>query len=288
LDERILSAVPKTQYIIHTQDVFPEEKVLILVMSDVQVDWLESISIDLLNLHQQKNIPLVVGVIPKNLDNTSLGGGFLPGLLQELHQNGSDLFEIAEQAYSPDAGEIDPRQNETIRAGHLLLYKMGIKPATLLPHLLKADGSTVKVAEELGFSSLITTSQDLNSEKLRILNSIIFLIKTDGQGYKLKSTEELMAEIDSRDENALVILYPILNFSPGSGRAIQELGEIMDALTKSKRYRIMTARQYLEAYPLTDVPSENSLPQSGGNMYLGALALLLTWRFIAGRSTSRS
>ena len=44
-DERILAAAPNTQYIIHTQDVFPEEKVLIFLISDVQVDWREKESI---------------------------------------------------------------------------------------------------------------------------------------------------------------------------------------------------------------------------------------------------
>lgn len=280
-DQRILSAVPKTRYIIHTQDVFPKEKILIFVMSDVQVDWLESTSVELLNLHQQKNIPVVVGVIPRNLDNLSVGGGFLPGMLHDLHQNNSDLFEIAEYAYSPKACGIDPEQNETMRSAYLVLHKLGIRPATLLPSMLKADEMTLNVAEELGFSSLVTTSP-LKSEKLRILNSLISLKKDSGQDSKLKSPQELMDELDSRDQDALVILYPILDFSPDSRRDIRDLAEIMDALKQSKRYRIMTARQYFEAYPMADEPKDDYHPQSSGNMQFGAFALLLVWRFLSG------
>lgn len=280
-NQRILSAVPKTRYIIHTQDVFPKEKILIFVMSDVQVDWLESTSVELLNLHQQKNIPVVVGVIPRNLDNLSVGGGFLPGMLHDLHHNNSDLFEIAEYAYSPKACGIDPEQNETMRSAYLVLHKLGIRPATLLPSMLKADEMTLNVAEELGFSSLVTTSP-LKSEKLRILNSLISLKKDGGQDSKLKSPQELMDELDSRDQDALIILYPILDFSLDSGRDIRDLAEIMDALKQSKRYRIMTARQYLEAYPLADEPEKESIPQSGGNIYVGALAIVLAWRFLSG------
>jgi hypothetical protein len=73
-NERILSAVPKTKYIIHTYDVFPFEESLIFLMSDMQVDWLESTGIDLLGLHERKNVPVVVGVIADNLDKSDLGG----------------------------------------------------------------------------------------------------------------------------------------------------------------------------------------------------------------------
>jgi hypothetical protein len=55
----------------------------------------------------------------------------------------------------------------------------------------------------------------------------------------------LMAEIDDKEQNAVVILYQIENFGPDSGNSVQELGGILDALRESKRYRFMTAEQYL-------------------------------------------
>jgi hypothetical protein len=240
-DDRILSAVPKTRYIIHTQDVFPE-KVLIFLIGDVQVDWLEATSIDLLNLHEKEEVPVVVGVIANNLDNPNVGGGFLPILLQELHQNNSDLFEIAECAYSADGDKSYADQNRSIATGLETFSRLGIHPRTLIPSNLEADESTVKVTENLGFENMITSSQNLDTGRLRVLDTWIPLTKADGG---LKQPKELMAEIDDKEQNAVVILYQIENFGPDSGNSVQELGGILDALRESKRYRFMTAEQYL-------------------------------------------
>jgi hypothetical protein len=275
---RVLSAVPKTKYIIHTYDVFPFEKSLIFLMSDVQVDWLESTSIDLLDLQQRKNVPVVVGVIADNLDNSESD---LRDRLLDLHENSSDLFELAEYAYLDNTSLSYSDQNKSIASEFKIFSKLGIKPATLLPSLLVADETTVKVAGDLGFSSLITSSQNLHSSKLKILNSLIFLTKTDAKISILKSPQELMTEIDSGKQNVSIIFYEIQDFAPDSGNNVQELGSIMDALKQSKKYRFMTIGQYLETLPSANQVWANSMQQPGLNIFMGAITLFAVWRYLS-------
>jgi hypothetical protein len=98
-----------------------------------------------------------------------------------LHQNSSDLYELAEYAYLENASMSYADENKSLESGWKIFSKLGIRPATLLPSLLLADETTVKVAEDLGFSSLINSSQNLQFSKLKIINSLIFLTKTDAR-----------------------------------------------------------------------------------------------------------
>jgi len=244
--DRILAAAPNTQYIIHTQDVFPQEKVLIFLISDIQVDWLEKESIDLLDACKERNVPAVVGLISRNLDNPNVGGGFLPGMLQELHQNDSDLFEIAEYAYSDQSSRSYEDQKRSITDSLQELLRLGIRPATMIPSRLNADEDTVRAAGELGFENIIASSQSLDTGRLKVLNTLVSMTEETG---KLKDPAELMAEIDGKEQEAIVVIYQIQNLQPGSGITIEDLGRILDALKESKKYRFMTADQYLASLP---------------------------------------
>jgi predicted nuclease of predicted toxin-antitoxin system len=280
-DQRILAAAPNTRYIIHTQDVFPDEKVLIFLMGGVQVDWLEEGSIDLLNLHEEKNVPAVVGVIANNLDNPHVGGGFLPGLLQELHQNKSDLFEIAQYAYSEENGQSYEDLKKSISTGLQTFSRLGIRPVTLIPSLLEADKSTVWVAEELGFEILVASSQSLDADRLEVLNTYVSLTRENGE---LKGSRELMAEIDGKEQNAVVVLYQIQDFGPASGNRVEELGSILDALKESRRYRFMTGNQYLETLTVASRNLQEMKKQPGWNMPLAVVALYAIRRLISARN----
>lgn len=260
--ERIMAAVPNTEYIIHTDDVFSNKTVLIFLMSDVQVDWLESTSIDLINLHMQKSVPVVCGVIPNNLDNPSVGGGFLPSHLKYLNENFLDLFEIAEHGYTPNApeelkGKSYKEQKKIIKSGLKNLTSIGIKPTTFLPPFGSADGTTVKVAEDLGFKTLVSLSGNLNSDKLLIIDSWISLTEAVESETVLKSPERLMAEIDQIDKKVVIVSYHIHDFRLGSGNKVEELGKIIDILKYSEKYQFMTSREYQETL------RDGTLPPSG-------------------------
>ena len=267
---QIMAAAPNTQYIIHTQDVFPQEKVLIFLISDIQVDWLEKESIDLLDAYKEKNIPTVVGVISKNLDNPNVGGGFLPGMLQELHQNDSDLFEIAEYAYSDQDRQSYEDQKRSINDSLQALLRLGIWPTTLIPSRLNADEDTVRAAEELGFGNMISSSQSLDPGRLKVLNTLVSMTEETG---RLKDPAELMAEIDGKEQEAIVVIYQIQNLQPGSGNRIEDLSKILDALKESKRYRFMTADQYLASLPAHGRNSLSMEKLPGWSFYLAAAAM---------------
>ncbi len=279
-DKRILSTAPKTEYIIHTDDVFPTEKVLIFLMSDVQGGWLETSSIDLINLHQEKATPVTLAVIAETLGSSNWKEGSFSGLLQELVLSNSDLFDLAQYAYLDDdaVGMSYADQNRSISSGLRIFSEMGLRPATLLPSLILADRTTVKVAEDLGFSGMISESQNLQSNELRVLDSLIFLTEIDAGSSKLKSASQLMAEIDSMKQGVLIVYYEIQNFSPDSGNSIQDLGEIMKALKESRKYRSMTMSQYL-ALPSERANEARAEGLSGFSLLLGALALFVIWRY---------
>ena len=276
--DRIMDAASNTQYIIHTQDVFPQEKVLIFLISDIQVDWLEKESIDLLDVYKERNIPAVVGVIGRNLDNPNVGGGFLPGMLKKLHQNDSDLFEIAEFAYSDRDGQSYEDQKRSINNSLQALLRLGIRPATLIPSRLKADEDTIRAAEELGFENLITSTQSLDAGQLKVLNTLASMTEETGE---LKDPIELMAEIDGKEQEAIVVLFQIQNLQPGSGTTIEDLGKILDALKESKRHRFMTANQYLTSLP---AHSRNSLSMEklpGWSFFLAVAAMYAIGRLFS-------
>ena len=220
-------------------------------------------------------------MIGRNLDNPNVGGGFLPGMLQELHQNDSDLFEIAEFAYSDQDGQSYEDQKRSISDGLQALLRLDIRPVTLIPSRLNADKGTVQAAEELGFENLISSSQIPDPGRLKVLNTLVSMTEETGE---LKDPAELMAEIDGKKQEAVIVLYQIQNLPPGSGTRIEDLGRILDALKESKRYRFMTANQYLDSVPShgRNLLLMERLP--GWNFYLAAAAMYAISRlFSAGK-----
>lgn len=246
--ERIIEAAANTNYILYTDNVCSDKKIPLFLVSDVQVDWLEPISIDLIDQHKKKYLPVNIGFIPCNLDNPDVGGGYLPELLRNLDRNDSDLFEIVYHGCSPQVpeeliGKNYSSQKRIIEEGLKNLMAIGLEPSIFLPPLTSADETTAKVAEDIGFKTLVTNSKVTNSGKLLILDYIL-LTETKGNRTVLKSPEKLMGEIDKSEVSAIVILYSIQDFQPGSGNNITDLGNIFDTLRASRKYQFMTIGEY--------------------------------------------
>ena len=125
---------------------------------------------------------------------------------------------------------------------------------------------------------MISESQNLQSNELRVLDSLIFLTEIDAGSSKLKSAPQLMAEIDSMKQGVLIVYYEIQNFSPDSRNSIQDLGEIMQELKESRKYRSMTMSQYL-ALPSERANEARAAELPGFSLLFGALALLVIWRY---------
>jgi hypothetical protein len=294
--DRIMAAVPNTEYIIHTEDVFSNKTVVIFEMDDVQVDWLESTSIDLINLHLQKSVPVVCGVIPNNLDNPDVGGGFLPSYLKDSNDNSFDICEVAQHGYTHNlsedmSGKSYEEQKMIIDSGLKILTTIGIKPTTFVPPYGAADETTIKAAEDLGFKTFVSFSPgSLASDKLLVIDSWISLLDTGENGTALKSPEQLMAEIDQSSNKVVIVVYNIFDFQPDSGTTIEELGTILDSLKASGNYQFMTTRAYHESLEYTFPPSGQTpphwptIPDWSLYVIVGALVIAALVLFVARRA----
>ena len=248
--EQIMSAAPNTKYIIHTYDVFSDRKVVIFQMDDVQVDWLESLSINLTELHIQKQVPVLCDVIPNNLDNPDVGGGYLPIYLQNVSGNYSDLVEIGLHGYTHNASEMlqgmsYDEQKSVLEKGLQIFGSMGITPSTFIPPFGSADNTTVEVAEDLGFQSFASIYGGLSSNKLIILDNYLSLTTGEGGNVTIKTPEQLMTEIDQNESpEPVVVLYQFFDFQGDTENKLLEFATVLDVLKDSGKYQFMTPRQY--------------------------------------------
>ena len=269
-NERILAAVPNTRFIIHTDDVFSNKKILLFVMDDVQIDWLESTSISLIDLHLEKEVPATLGVIPFNFDVLNVGGGFLAENIMNLNTNYFDLFEIAQNGYTHN--EIEELENKSLQEQKTIIEKglnilnfLGIEPITFDPPFGSVDETTLKVLDELGFKVVIDLYGSLQSEEFTVLDSVIFLAEQKDDDTVLKSAEQLMAEIDQKsDEEVVIILYQIHDFLTDSTGKFSEFSQVLDELITSKKYMFRTAKQYYETLGMENIitPSSTQLDWS--------------------------
>jgi hypothetical protein len=248
--EQIISAAPNTKYIIHTYDVFSDRKVVIFQMDDVQVDWLESLSINLTELHIQKQVPVLCDVIPNNLDNPDVGGGYLPIYLENVNMDYSDLVEIGLHGYTHNASEMlqgmsYEEQKDIIEKGLQIFDSMEIIPSTFIPPFGSADNTTVEVAEDLGFQTFSSIYGGLSSDKILILDNYISLTTGEGRNVTIKTPEQLMSEIDQNESpEPVMVLYQFFDFQSDTENKLLEFADVLDVLKDSGKYVFMTPRQY--------------------------------------------
>jgi hypothetical protein len=248
--EQIISAAPNTKYIIHTYDVFSDRKVVIFQMDDVQVDWLEYLSINLTNLHIEKQVPVLCDVIPNNLDNPDVGGGYLPIYLTNVNRDYSDLVEIGLHGYTHNASEMlrgmsYDEQKDIVEKGLQILASIEITPSTFIPPFGSADNTTVKVAEDLGFQSFVSIFGGLSSNKTLILDSYVSLTTREGGNVTIKTPEQLMSEIDQNEgPEPVMVFYQFYDFQVDTENKLSEFANVLEVLKSSEKYAFMTPRQY--------------------------------------------
>ena len=248
--EQIVGAAPNTKYIIHTYDVFSDRKVVVFQMDDVQVDWLEYLSINLTNLHIEKQVPVLCDVIPNNLDNPDVGGGYLPIYLQNVSGNYSDLVEIGLHGYTHNSSEMlqgmsYDEQREVVEKGLQIFDSMEITPSTFIPPFGSADNTTVQVAEDLGFQAFSSIYGGLSSSEMLILDNYVSLTTGEGGNATIKTPEQLMSEIDqNQGPEPVMVLYQFFDFQGDTENKLLEFADVLDVLKDSGKYVFMTPRQY--------------------------------------------
>ncbi len=254
--EKIINAAPNTKYIIHTYDVFSERRLVIFQVDDVQVDWLEFLSINLINLHIEKKVPVLCSVIPNNLNNPSddLRGGYLPIYLKNVSDNYSDLAEIGQHGYTHSDSErlqgmSYEEQKEIIEKGLQILVSLGIKPSTFVPPFGSVDNTTVKVTKDLGFQNIIDINSGLSSNEMLILNDYISFTSGEGNNLTIKTPEQIMGEIDQKEASGCtIVLYHFHDFQKESENKLIEFASVLDVLKNSGKYVFITPRQYKEYF----------------------------------------
>lgn len=252
--EQIINVASNTKYIIHTYDVFSKRKLVIFQMDDVQVDWLESLSIDLINLHIEKKVPVLCSVIPNNLNNPDVGGGYLPIYLKNVNDHYSDLVEIGQHGYTHQAAETlkgmsYEEQKEIIEKGLQILLFLGIKPSTFVPPYSSVDNTTVKVIKDLGFQNIIDMYSTLSSNELLVLNDYVSLTSREGNNITIKTPEQIMGEIEHKGISGYVIvLYHFHDFQRESENKLLDFAHVLDVLKKSGKYVFIIPRQYKEYF----------------------------------------
>ena len=248
--ERIIHAAPNTKYILHTYDVFSERKLVLFDMDDVQVDWLEAISIDLIDLHIGKEVPVLCGVIPENLDNPDIGNGYLPIYLKGVSDHYYDLVEMAQHGYthseSEKFGEMSyEEQKDIIERGYQTMISAGIKPSTFVPPYGSLDNNAIEVLKDLGFQNIIDLYSGISSNELLIVSGPdISLMSGEGNDLRVKTPEQIMEEIDQAESSDIIILYHIYDFQRESENKLMDFAHVLDVLKNSGKYVFITPRQY--------------------------------------------
>lgn len=280
-DQRIIEAVPKTNYIIHTEDVFSEKTTLIFLMDDIEAGWNVYTAMSLADLHLKKNMPLLCGVVPAGLDDTSIAP-YLSSYLKDLNNNYFDTFEIAQLGYGNNdsealQGKSYSEQKTIIENGRKVLNELGINPATFIPPVGSADRITLQLSEELGFVSFVDLYENMTSQKLFVLNSYVSLM--DPVSHILKKPEQLMLDLDNMTgKNPIIIQYEVSDFANNTNTRLNKLSTIIDTLRSSGKYLFMTPDQYIESMnaQYTPIPNDSSPTFPPWALTVGAIAIVVS------------
>lgn len=250
---QIISAAPNTKYILHTYDVFNNRKVVVFQLDDVQADWLETISMGLIETHIEMKVPVLCAVLPNLLDDPDVGQD-LAIYLKDVDEHYSDLVEIGQHGYTHNISEnlegmSYEEQENIINTGYQILVSVGITPLSFIPPYGGVDNTTVDVTEKLGFRILCNPAEDvtvgLSSNKMLILDNYLSLTTGGGRNVTIKTPEQIMEEIDQNESGgAVMVLYQFYDFQVDTENKLLEFANVLDVLKNSGKYVFMTPRQY--------------------------------------------
>jgi peptidoglycan/xylan/chitin deacetylase (PgdA/CDA1 family) len=204
----------------------------------------------LTNLHIEKQVPVLCDVIPNNLDNPDVGGGYLPIYLMNVNRDYSDLVEIGLHGYTHNSSEMlrgmsYDEQKDIVEKGLQIFDSMEITPSIFIPPFGSADNTTVEVAEDLGFQSFSSIYGGLSSDKMLILDNYLSLTMGQGGNVTIKTPEQLMSEIDQNEgPEPVMVLYQFFDFQADTENKLLEFADVLDVLKDSGKYVFMTPRQY--------------------------------------------
>jgi peptidoglycan/xylan/chitin deacetylase (PgdA/CDA1 family) len=257
--EQIISAAPNTKYILHTYDVFDNRRIVIFQLDDVQADWLESISMRLIETHMEKKVPVLCAVLPNMLDQDV--GQDLAIYLKDVDECCSDLVEIGQHGYTHNitenfSGMSYEQQERIISTGYQILRSVGITPLSFIPPYGSVDNTTVEVTEKLGFHILCNPAEEATiglssntTHNMSILSNYVELTLRENwspsANVTIKTAEQIMEEIDQEEATApVMVLYHIQDFMRDTQEKLADLADCLEVLRSSGKYLFLTAKQY--------------------------------------------
>ncbi len=218
-------------------------------LDDIQDYYLRGAQVAVMELFQQKNADLTVGII---------GGAFgedphLVNFLQRSIANKNPTIEIASHSFNtePLAGrEIDYQKTLLEKTNQILVESLGVKPNVLIPPQNLFDENTMSVLPDVGITHVSAHIEEIDSPPYLVegLETYSFPAVTqtaklnpDGVTWKKEDPSKVIDDVQNSIEErgyAVVMMHPYefsvreLGFYTGEAdkQMIGNLGEIIDAV----------------------------------------------------------
>lgn len=213
------------------------------------------------NVHNDKNVPVTLGIVPYNNASASQKLTADPQFFNYMRVLASNpLFEFAQHGYthkdmstastSEFFGRPYGEQYNAIKKGRDdIIRAFGAMPTTFIPPFDKGDNNTLKAAKALGFTKYSTAFQDFNvyqGHKQGIQIEAVSLVLTNQSLESLKNkTERFLDDVHGSD--TFMVLYHPGDFSgPNntvSNDRVKLLADYIDYLTGTGRVQFTTSNR---------------------------------------------
>ncbi|MDY7038191.1 MAG: DUF2334 domain-containing protein, partial [Thermodesulfobacteriota bacterium] len=236
------------------------EKVVLLVMDDMQSGWLEDIQEYAVQMHIDNNIPTTLGVVP---------GITTEPLVSSLKRwDANPLIEIAQHDFMHNTTLIDQSyafQYDYLKQGTDLMREWGIKLNSFVPAAGQADDTTIDIAEDLGFHTVyegIYLNITPRDEPLLTITNQLNLCIDNAYGYDCLFTDYLI--IQSRIEQKIeeygvaLITYHMQDFADENNELdVLKINQFLEFANNLKEdmYTLMTVEQYYQFKTKTTPPT---------------------------------
>jgi len=237
-------------------DVFSEEAekgIVIFNLDDIQGGWLEQVSINLTETHISYGVDVTIGVIPQDLNR-------MAARVKDWHSNHGGTIEIAHHGLSHEniyKGKSYEEQKSLVQAGKDIFLSLGITPYTFIPPLSEADETTLRVAKDLGYHTLMAPADiDVHIDDFFDMENAVLLCEQENMGYEceIKSSDVIIREIDNKitEEGMAFVSYHIQDITTAEdeldNNKYRQLAEMFSELKLSGKYTFMTAEEYYQSH----------------------------------------
>jgi len=250
--------------------------------------WLEDIAVAVTKVNIDKNVDLVLNVIPCQISSANV----LAPKLEEWNTSNQGLIEIAQHGWDHSeymANLSYTQQKALVQNGLNELSRLGISPKCFTPPFRSQNAYTLQVLGDLGFHTDFDWYGALSStSKIVVLNQSLAelseVVDACGPEVNFKSAAALMNDIDNAISTYgyAVVAFHQQDFETLTGNLdtlkLAKYGQILQTLKSSGKYQFMTAEEYYQKLgPLVPSPAPTPTPTPlttpvAGQKYAGVRA----------------